>query len=1716
MRSSKIKVLIGFLSLAIVLFIFPSMNSFADTVASGTCGDTLKWTLDSNGKLSISGFGSMKDYNDEEVPWANYRDSIKSLALSSKITYIGRYAFARCPNLTSVTIPQNVTSIGRWAFAFDYGLTSVSIPNGVTKIGWDAFRQCNKLTSIVIPDSVTTIEDMVFYKCTSLTSVTLPKGLTKIDKQFFDGCINLESIIIPNSVTSIDECAFRGCTSLTSIIVPNSVTSIGKSAFDGCSALTHVVLSNKTNTLGEAAFKGCLKLNSISIPNSVTTINAEAFSGCSDLTNVIIPYSVTSIGNNAFYGCTRLMSIVIDQSAYSQEAFPGISLDKFRYYYNVVYTNDGQGTIAGKAKSFSGEIIDFTVTPKSNYIIDKVTISYDNSIILVSPDSIGKYSYSMPESATAVTIKATFKDCVTSGKCGDNISWAWDGNGTLYITGSGDMQDHKGTNDDQSPWYSFNKEISTIVFSGNITSIGKYAFWGCNITTIEIPESVKSINDCAFGGCDKLNKVTFVGNSTVSIGGSAFGYCPNLNSIILPDNGDVMLHSKCFEGSYKIKNIVIHRDAIGKNGLSGTGKTNPYYDITYTNDGHGTITGNTRVYGQNKYKFQILPDEDYALDKVVLTHKTTGSTESINPDNDGYCVLPRSSDDVTISATFKTGFKVIVNETINGSVTVSKTKAVVGSEVSVYAKPDKGYKLSVIKVNGEEISGTTFEMPDTVATVDVLFEKIDYKLTGYVTTVWDGYSDRPDGDILSSKIANIGDEITISVAKYTGYEIEFFRVFYLSDDSYKDFTGNTFIMPADNVQVHVKIKKILYSVTISEINEGTATVSKDTASYGDQITITPSIGYEVDTIIVNGTTVEGSKFTMPAEDVTLIVNLRKKLHKITVSSNIYHGTFSVSTTTAYYGDEIVITILPETGYACEALRVNGKSSSRKFNMPDEDVTITGSFIKANYQVKASDATHGTFQVRNAYKDSDYKSITSGEYLDQIYIKFSPNYGYEPDLVKINGETVNYQLYNHTDGYKFTSFKMPSTNVIVEVTFKKSEYSIDVSSANGGTVEVSKNKATVGEKILAVANPNIGYELNGQIKITGAVAVFYNEDGSVEFVIGTSDVKVVASFNRIKYSVDLKVSTGGRANISNDQYYYGTEVTINISPDSGYELDSINVNGKAISGNKFVMDACDTTIEVLFIKHDLTKVPAKAATCTEAGYKEYYKCNRCNKLFSDAEGKLEISTPEAIKALGHEWDDGTVTKDPTCEEEGVKTFHCTHDGCTATKTEAIKAIGHSWDEGEVTKEPTCEEEGVKTFHCTRTGCTETKTAPVKALGHKIVTVAEKAPTKTEPGNIKHYKCERCGKLFSDANGKTEITQAQTVIPAMSHDLTEVKAKAATCTEPGNTAYYICKDDDCKCGKAYSDAYGQHEINIEDTVKPALGHNPVEAAGKDPTCTEDGYEKYYKCSRCHKLFSDADGKNEIEKPVAISKLGHDMKHVEAEKPTHEDDGHREYYHCNRCGKNFADADGTKALTDAEIVVPHIGAAVLNEEITEGDFIYKVTNPSTDGTGTVTVIGVANKTAAVIIPATVELKLDTYKINRIGTKAFYGNKTITSLSIGSNVVIIDSYAFYGCSNLVKVSGGKALKSIGTKAFAYCSKLKSFSITSSVLNKIGSYAFQKDKKLKTVYIKYTTKLTKSGVKKSLKGSSVKTVKVKKSKVKKYKKYFKKKNCGRKVKVKK
>jgi len=89
----------------------------ADTVASGTCGSNLTWTLDSDGVLTISGSGDMAGYSEDSLPlWSDCVNKITSVEIRSGVTSIGKYAFYGCANLESITIPSSVTNIGEYVF----------------------------------------------------------------------------------------------------------------------------------------------------------------------------------------------------------------------------------------------------------------------------------------------------------------------------------------------------------------------------------------------------------------------------------------------------------------------------------------------------------------------------------------------------------------------------------------------------------------------------------------------------------------------------------------------------------------------------------------------------------------------------------------------------------------------------------------------------------------------------------------------------------------------------------------------------------------------------------------------------------------------------------------------------------------------------------------------------------------------------------------------------------------------------------------------------------------------------------------------------------------------------------------------------------------------------------------------------------------------------------------------------------------------------------------------------------------------------------------------------------------------------------------------------------------------------------------------------------------------------------------------------------------
>ena len=117
---------------------------------------------------------------------------------------------------------------------------------------------------------------------------------------------------------------------------------------------------------------------------------------------------------------------------------------------------------------------------------------------------------------------------VDSGSCGENVTWTLDNKGTLTISGGGDTGDY------DSPWYSQQDSILSVVVEEGITRIGEGAFDYCdNIINITLPESLIEIGDDAFSGCESLVSIT-IPEGVTSIGSHTFYNCESLSSITLP------------------------------------------------------------------------------------------------------------------------------------------------------------------------------------------------------------------------------------------------------------------------------------------------------------------------------------------------------------------------------------------------------------------------------------------------------------------------------------------------------------------------------------------------------------------------------------------------------------------------------------------------------------------------------------------------------------------------------------------------------------------------------------------------------------------------------------------------------------------------------------------------------------------------------------------------------------------------------------------------------------------------------------------------------------------------------------------------------------------------------------------------------------------------------------------------------------------------------
>lgn len=515
------------------------------TIALGTCGDNLTWTLYESGLLEINGTGPMTNWywgnSQKRAPWYSSRSSIKSVVIEEGVTNIGEYAFYDCTSLESVTLTESVTSIEAYAFYNCDKFTSLPVGEYPISVGDYAFASCSGLTDVVIPDNVTSVGERIFSSCYNLTSITIGSGLATIGDGAFSGISELEKIIVDsdNPYWIIDSYGVLYSKDMTRLVLyPVSNTRASYTIPEG------------VTSIDSYAFCACYDITTVNIPDSIKRIGDYVFVDCYDLSSVTIPAGIESIGDSAFgWYAVPYYSGTLEQWEAVETASSDTAIDERviicggtdRPYYipgtcgtnlNWILYADGELVISG-----SGAMTNFTTEysrPKDNpwygmcKKIKSVTVEYGVT-------SIGNYAFYDCENLRKVVLADTvstigtyaFYSClrideftmpasvaVTNSTCFSHT----DVKEKITLTkGSGIMMNYS-ADSNKSDYYRntlwFNSpRVKEIVIEDGVTNIGSYAFYTqTHLQSIRIPASVTQINTNAFEGCTELTDIYY--NST--------------------------------------------------------------------------------------------------------------------------------------------------------------------------------------------------------------------------------------------------------------------------------------------------------------------------------------------------------------------------------------------------------------------------------------------------------------------------------------------------------------------------------------------------------------------------------------------------------------------------------------------------------------------------------------------------------------------------------------------------------------------------------------------------------------------------------------------------------------------------------------------------------------------------------------------------------------------------------------------------------------------------------------------------------------------------------------------------------------------------------------------------------------------------------------------------------------------------------------------------
>ena len=363
------------------------------------------------------------------------------------------------------------------------------------------------------------------------------------------------------------------------------------------------------------------------------------------------------------------------------------------------------------------------------------------------------------------------------------------------------------------------------------------------------------------------------------------------------------------------------------------------------------------------------------------------------------------------------------------------------------------------------------------------------------------------------------------------------------------------------------------TVTIGAVEHGSVTADKMTAEVGADVTftVTPDENYSVKSFKVNNDEKQlndSNRVVVKMVEGGLIVSAEFEINSAAVTiTQADHGSIGADKSTAKIGENVTFTVAPEANYVVSSFKVNDADVALDGNNQAVVVMVAGGLnVTASFELGSGTVTIGTMEHGSVTADKMTAKI--GE---DVTFKITSDTGYDVKFFKVNGSDVDYVTKEDpTTGktYGEAKVKMVSGGLTVTAEFKLGVYSIEWDTPTHGTIAVEgdKKSATYGEDVKFIFTPDTGYEI--KYLTINEEPVQWASDNTYTTTMGEYGLFVTVQFGLENETITVNAGEHGTIEHKNkvddsQNYFYGDTAVVTVTPNEGYMIETITVNGKAI-------------------------------------------------------------------------------------------------------------------------------------------------------------------------------------------------------------------------------------------------------------------------------------------------------------------------------------------------------------------------------------------------------------------------------------------------------------------------------------------------------------------------------------------------------------------------